>query len=47
VFGSRSLRARGEPLHLLPRVLGAYAAFHLGYGVGMLAGLVAPTRRRR
>jgi glycosyltransferase involved in cell wall biosynthesis len=40
VFGLRSLRARAEPLALLPRVVGAYLAFHLGYGIGMLRGLL-------
>ena len=35
-FGVASLRRRHEPLLLLPRVLGAYFAFHAGYGVGML-----------
>ncbi len=45
VFGVRSLRARGEALGLLPRVIGAYAAFHVGYGIGMLRGLVGPVSR--
>ena len=39
-FGARSLRRRGEPLALLPRVVGAYLAFHVGYGAGMLRGLI-------
>jgi len=38
-FGARSLRGRGESLTLLPRVIGAYLAFHVGYGAGMLRGL--------
>ncbi len=40
VFGVRSLRHRGESLALLPRVIGAYLAFHVGYGIGMLRGLL-------
>jgi glycosyltransferase involved in cell wall biosynthesis len=43
-FGGRALRGRGEPLALLPRVVAAYLAFHLGYGTGMLRGIVAPPR---
>ena len=39
-FGALSLRRRDEPVTLLPRVIGAYLAFHVGYGVGMLRGLV-------
>jgi GT2 family glycosyltransferase len=35
-FGVASLRRRRESLLLLPRVLAAYFAFHVGYGVGML-----------
>jgi glycosyltransferase involved in cell wall biosynthesis len=38
-FGIASLRRRGEPIRLLPRVLAAFAAFHVGYGLGMLRGL--------
>ena len=36
-----SLRRRGEPLRLLPRVLVAFPAFHLGYGLGMLRGFLS------
>ena len=39
-FGLRSLRARGEPLRLLPQVVAVYPMFHVGYGAGMLWGLV-------
>jgi glycosyltransferase involved in cell wall biosynthesis len=39
-FGVQALGRRGEPLRLLPRVVGAFLAFHVGYGVGMLRGLV-------
>ena len=38
VFGAKSLTRRREPWRLLPRVVAAFAAFHVGYGVGMLAG---------
>jgi glycosyltransferase involved in cell wall biosynthesis len=38
-FGVSSLRRRREPIRLLPRVLAAFAAFHVGYGLGMLRGL--------
>jgi GT2 family glycosyltransferase len=40
-FGARSLRARGEPRSLLPRVVAAFGALHVGYGVGMLRGLAS------
>jgi succinoglycan biosynthesis protein ExoA len=42
-FGVASLRRRRESLLLLPRVLAAYFVFHVGYGVGMLRGLL-PSR---
>jgi succinoglycan biosynthesis protein ExoA len=50
-FGVASLRRRSEPLHLLPRVVGAYFAFHAGYGFGMLRALLpsgddAPSTQR-
>jgi succinoglycan biosynthesis protein ExoA len=40
-FGLASLRRRREPVHLLPRVLAAFLAFHIGYGLGMVRGLVS------
>jgi succinoglycan biosynthesis protein ExoA len=40
-FGLASLRRRREPVHLLPRVLAAFVAFHIGYGLGMVRGLVS------
>jgi succinoglycan biosynthesis protein ExoA len=40
VFGVRSLRARREPLRLLPRVLAVYPTFHLSYGLGVVWGLL-------
>jgi glycosyltransferase involved in cell wall biosynthesis len=45
-FGARSIRARREPLRLLPRVVAAYPAFHLSYGLGMLRGFLRAARRR-
>jgi glycosyltransferase involved in cell wall biosynthesis len=36
VFGFRSVRARKEPLSLVPRAAAVYPMFHLAYGVGML-----------
>jgi glycosyltransferase involved in cell wall biosynthesis len=38
VFGVRAIRARGESLRLLPRVLAAFAVFHVAYGLGMTVG---------
>ena len=40
IFGALALRRRGVPLRLLPSVLAAFGAFHFGYGLGMLRGLV-------
>jgi succinoglycan biosynthesis protein ExoA len=40
VFGYRSVRARREPLGLVPRVVAVFPMFHIGYGVGMLWGFV-------
>jgi glycosyltransferase involved in cell wall biosynthesis len=37
-FAVRALRGRGEPVRLLPVVVGAFVAFHLGYGAGLIAG---------
>ena len=39
LFGTRSIRRRHEPVSLLPRVLASFAAFHFGYGLGMMRGL--------
>jgi GT2 family glycosyltransferase len=41
-FGFRSVRARREPLALLPRVVAVYPMFHVAYGLGMLWGFVRP-----
>jgi succinoglycan biosynthesis protein ExoA len=40
-FGVQSLRARAEPMSSLPRVVAAFGALHVGYGLGMLRGLAA------
>jgi GT2 family glycosyltransferase len=45
-FAVRSLRERGEPLGLLPRVLAAYPAFHLGHGSGQAVGWLRAARGR-
>jgi succinoglycan biosynthesis protein ExoA len=37
-FGARSVRKRGETWALLPRVLAAFPAFHLGHGLGQALG---------
>lgn len=42
IFGIRSVRARKEPLELVPRVVAVYPMFHVGYGVGMLGGFIRP-----
>jgi succinoglycan biosynthesis protein ExoA len=39
-FGAAAVQARRERWALLPRVVAAFPAFHLSYGVGMLHGLV-------
>jgi succinoglycan biosynthesis protein ExoA len=46
VFGVRGLRRREEPLALLPRVIGTFAAFHVGHGSGMARGWVEARRAR-
>jgi hypothetical protein len=38
LFGAASIRRRREAWRLLPRVLVAFPALHLGYGLGMVAG---------
>ena len=42
-FGLAALRSRHEPARLLPRVAATFLAFHLGYGLGMVRGLVSRT----
>lgn len=43
-FGLRSVRARHEPLGLVPRVVAVYPMFHVGYGLGMLWGFLRSIR---
>jgi len=44
VFGAESVVRRRESLGLLPRVVAAYPAMHLGYGIGMAVGLLRALR---
>jgi hypothetical protein len=44
-FAARSIARRGESHRLLPRVAASFPTMHLGYGVGMLAGIVRALRR--
>jgi succinoglycan biosynthesis protein ExoA len=44
VFGLRSVRARNQPLRLLPRVVAVYPMFHVAYGLGLLWGLLRSIR---
>ena len=37
-FAAASVRRRGEPLSLLPKVVATFPIFHFGYGTGMLQG---------
>jgi succinoglycan biosynthesis protein ExoA len=45
-FAAASVRRRGERPSLLPRVVAAYPAFHVGYGTGMGRGLAKAARTR-
>jgi succinoglycan biosynthesis protein ExoA len=47
LFATRGVRRRQEPLTLLPAVVAAFPAFHLGFGSGEVAGLVRALRRER
>jgi succinoglycan biosynthesis protein ExoA len=38
VFGAHALHRRGEPWSILPRVIAAFPAFHLGHGAGQAVG---------
>jgi succinoglycan biosynthesis protein ExoA len=40
VFGIGALRSKRESIRLLPRVLAAFATFHVAYGIGMAVGWV-------
>lgn len=44
-FAAEATARRREPLRLLPRVAAAYPTMHVGYAVGLLAGLVRLARR--
>jgi succinoglycan biosynthesis protein ExoA len=46
LFGARSLRVRGEPLRLLPRVALIFPTFHVAYGLGLLWALVRTAAER-
>ncbi len=46
VFAAASIRRRAEPWWLLPAVVAVFPAFHIGYGLGMLRGLVRATTGR-
>jgi hypothetical protein len=45
-FAVRSVRERGESLGLVPRVLAAFPAFHLGHGSGQAVGWLRVLTRR-
>jgi glycosyltransferase involved in cell wall biosynthesis len=40
-------RGRHEPASLVPRVAAVFPVFHIGYGLGMAAGIVAAARKRQ
>jgi hypothetical protein len=46
-FAARSVRDRGESWGLLPRVLAAFPAFHLGHGSGQAVGWLRAIGRLR
>jgi glycosyltransferase involved in cell wall biosynthesis len=45
-FGVLGVRRREAPWSLLPRVVAAYPAFHLGYGLGMVRGWLGAIARK-
>jgi succinoglycan biosynthesis protein ExoA len=45
-FALIGIGRRREPWQLLPRVVGAFASFHLGYGAGMARGWLGEAARR-
>ena len=47
VFGTRSIRERGESTGLLPAVVAVYPTVHLGFGLGFLRGCLQALRRTR
>ncbi len=44
VFAVRSIKQRGESPRLLPRVAASFPTMHLGYGIGLIAGIVRTIR---
>jgi hypothetical protein len=46
LFAVRGVRRRGEPLTLVPVVLAAFPAFHVGHGAGHAVGLLRAVLRR-
>jgi succinoglycan biosynthesis protein ExoA len=40
-FALQAVRRLDEPLALVPRVVARFAAFHFGYGIGMVRGVVS------
>jgi succinoglycan biosynthesis protein ExoA len=46
-FAARSVRDHGEPWALMPRVLAAFPAFHLGHGSGQAVGWLRALGRLR
>lgn len=44
-FAAQSIARRREPARLLPRVVASFPTMHLGYGVGLIAGIVRTIRR--
>lgn len=44
-FGAGAIRRRGESWTLLPGVISAFPAFHVGYATGMLHGWIRAVRR--
>jgi hypothetical protein len=46
-FAARSVRDRGEPWGLVPRVFAAFPAFHLGHGSGQAVGWLRAIGRLR
>src|SRR5215217_4571498 len=46
-FAARSVSERGEPWGLIPRVLAAFPAFHLGHGSGQAVGWLRALGRLR
>ena len=43
-FAAQSIRRRGETARLLPRVVASFPTMHLGYGIGLIAGIVRTIR---